>query len=75
MPRKKSSVNLTKEEVKQISKELFELRFSAWVDKNWENPDAYEYEKSFDLMIKECLNELMQLAAGPTPQDKNLKKN
>ena len=32
MPRKQISVNLTKEEVKQISKELFELRFSAWVD-------------------------------------------
>jgi len=75
MPRKQIPVNLTKEEVKQISKELFDLRFSEWVDKNWDNTDAYEYERSFDLMIKECLHELMQLSAGPTPKDKNLKKN
>lgn len=75
MSRKKSTVSLSKEEVKQVSKELFDLRFSAWLDKNWGNPDAYEYEKSFDQMIKECLQELMQLAAGPTPKDKNLKKN
>lgn len=74
MRRKQIPVSLTKEEVKQISKELFELRFSEWVEKNWENADAYEYERSFDLMMKECLHELMQLAAGPTPQDKNLKK-
>jgi hypothetical protein len=75
MPRNKGTTSLSKEEVKQISKELFDLRFSEWVDNNWGNPDAYEYEKTFDTMIKGCLQEIMQLAAGPTPKDKNLKKN
>jgi hypothetical protein len=75
MPRRKSDISLSKEEVKQVSKDLFDLRFSEWVDKNWENPDAYEYERTFDTMIKACLQEIMQLSTGPTPKDKNLKKN
>jgi hypothetical protein len=75
MAQKKAPITLTKEEVKQLSKDLFDFRFSEWVDKNWDNPDAYEYEKTFDIMMKACLHEIMQLTTGPTPKDKNLKKN
>lgn len=75
MARKKSKIQLSKEEVKQVSKELFAFRFSDWVDKNWDNPDPFEFEKSFDTMIKACIHELMQISTGPAPKDKNLKKN
>lgn len=75
MAKPKSAVRFSKEEVKQISKEIFDLRFSQWLDAHWESGDPYDYEKSFDTMMKACIHELMQLSAGPEPKDKNLKKN
>lgn len=75
MTRGKSPIRLSKEEVKQTSKELFDLYFSKWLDTHWETPDPYEFEKSFDTMMKACIHELMQLSTGPEPKDKNLKKN
>jgi len=39
------------------------------------NPgDSYDYERSFDAMMKARIHELMQLSAGPEPKDENLKK-
>lgn len=75
MAQKKAAINLSSEEVKQLGKELFELRFNHWVDKNMDNPDPYEFEKSFDEMMKSCIHEIMKISSGPTPRDKNLKKN
>lgn len=75
MARPQAPISLTKEEVKQAGKEVFELRFEEWIEKHWQNPDSYEYEKTFDLMLKACMQELMQLTSGPVPKDKNLKKN
>lgn len=75
MARKKAAIILSIEEVKQLGKELFELRFNHWVDNNIENSDPYEFEKSFDEMMKSCIHEIMKLSSGPTPKDKNLKKN
>ena len=75
MPKTKSEIRFSKEEVKQISKEIFDLRFTDWLDTYWESGDPYEFEKSFDTMMKACIHELMQLSAGPEPKDKNLKKN
>jgi hypothetical protein len=64
-----------KEEAKQISKEIFDFRFSEWLYTHWGSADPYEYEKSFDTMMKACIRELAQLSAGPEPKDKNSKKN
>lgn len=75
MPKTKSEIRFSKEEVKQISKEIFDLRFTEWLDTHWESVNPYEFEKSFDTMMKGCIHELMQLSAGPPPKDKNLKKN
>lgn len=74
MARKKAAINLSSEEVKQLGRELFELRFNHWVDNNMENADPYEFERSFDEMMKSCIHEIMKLSSGPTPKDKNLKK-
>ena len=75
MARKKAAINLSGKEVKQLGKELFELRFNHWVDNSMDNPDPYEFEKSFDEMMKSCIHEIMKISSGPTPRDKNLKKN
>ena len=75
MAQKKAAINLSGEEIKQLGKELFELRFNHWVDDNINNPDPYEFEKSFDEMMKSCIHEIMKLSSGPTPKDKNVKKN
>ncbi len=75
MARKKAAITLSNGEIKDIGKELFGLRFGDWVDKNIDNPDPYTFEKTFDEMIKSCIQEIMQLSIGPTPSDKNLKKN
>lgn len=75
MPKTKNEIRFSKEEVKQISKEIFDLRFTDWLDTYWESANPYEFEKSFDTMMKACIHELMQLSAGPPPKDKNLKKN
>lgn len=75
MPQKKAEISLSKSEIKQLAKELFELRFNDWVDNNIDNTDAYAFEKSFSLMMQTCIHEIMQLSSGPIPKDKNLKKN
>ena len=61
------SFNITEKQAKQISKELFEFRYSSWIVKNQNNPDATDYERAFDLMMQEFLNELIQLSSGPAP--------
>jgi hypothetical protein len=44
--------------VRQISKEVFDLLFSEWLDTRWKNADPCESEKSFDTMSKSFIYEL-----------------
>ena len=54
---------------------IFEKYYNEWVASPGRNISGYDYERTYDEMMKKVEKEIFQVSLGDAPNNKNRKKN